>query len=148
MAEQQAVEKWVAAQLFCIETRISNGGAPAIQLVFTTADDDWVRDWMGLEKCPEAVWKRAGDALLIAGDAAEVKAVLCNSERSALVINTVVMLGTYQEEFNGKMKTKVADLQHASYEPPTEEAKTDAVETPPPTIEPKKSGVSQDDIPF
>ena len=148
MAEQQAVEKWVAAKLFSIETRISNGGAPAIQLVFTTADDDWVRDWMGLEKCPEAVWKRAGDALLIAGDAAEVKAVLCNSERSALVINTVVMLGTYQEAFNGKMKTKVADLQHASYEPPTEEAKTDAVETPPPTIEPKKSGVSQDDIPF
>ena len=148
MAEQQAVEKWVAAKLFSIETKISKAGDPAIQLVFTTADDDWVRDWMGLEKCPEAVWKRAGDALLIAGDAAEVKAVLCNSERSALVINTVVMLGTYQEEFNGKMKTKVADLQHASYEPPTEEAKTDAVETPPPTIEPKKSGVSQDDIPF
>lgn len=148
MAERKAVEKWVAAQLYSINTKISKAGDPAIQLVFKTVNDDWVRDWMGLEKCPEAVWKRAGDALSIAGDGTEAKTVLCNASSAALVLNTDVMLGTFQEEFNKKMQTKLADLRHAGYEPPTEEVKTDAVETPPPTIAPKKSGVPKDDIPF
>ena len=94
------------------------------------------------------MWKRAGDALSIAGDGTEAKTVLCNASSAALVLNTDVMLGTFQEEFNKKMQTKLADLRHAGYEPPTEEVKTAAVEPPPPTIAPKKSGVPKDDIPF
>jgi hypothetical protein len=147
MAEQQAVEKWVAAQLVTVETKISKAGDAAIQLVFKTVDGEWVREWMGLEKCPEHIWKRAGDAFSIAGDGTEAKTVLCNASSAARILNMDVMLGTYQEEFNGKMHTKVADLRHAGHEAPTEEVKTDAVE-PPPTIAPKKSGVPQDDFPF
>lgn len=148
MAERQAVEKWVAAQLYTIETKISKDGDPAIQLIFKTVDGDWVREWMGLDKCPEPVWKRTGDALAIAGDGTEAKTVLCNPNSAARLLNTDVMLGTFQKEYKGKWYPKLADLQHASYEPPTEEVKTDAVETPPPTIAPKKSGVPKDDIPF
>ena len=143
MGERREAEKWVSSTLITIETKISRAGDAAIQLVFKTVEGVWVREWMGLEKCPDVVWERTGAALGLGGDAKEIAGALCNAHSAAKVLNKEVLLGTYDEVYEGKTYARIADMKPDA----TGEAFVADIPAAPP-IAPKQAGVPQDDIPF
>jgi len=99
------------AELRTIEIKKDKKGNPAIQLVLATEEGDYVRDWVNLS-APNFVWDRWGAALGIAGDAESVKIFLTSVGTAYEIVGSQCRLQTFQEEFNGRMYTKVKDAKH------------------------------------
>lgn len=150
MAEKKMAEKWVSAELITIEMKISKAGDPAIQLVYKSTDGDWIRDWFGLEKAPDFVWERAAKALCLEETGADhARSVLTDAWTASKHLGKTVLLGVFEEEFNGRKSLKVADLQQEDYVPSDSETKTEAPADDPVAMPafPKKK-VTHDDLPF
>mgnify|MGYP003145821465 CR=1 FL=1 len=131
------------AELRAIEIKKDKKGNPAIQLVLATEENNYVREWINLS-APSFVWDRWGAALGISGDAESVKIFLTSVGTAYEIIGSQCKLQTFQEEFNGRMYTKVKDAKHI-----TDESNFTVIEEV--VAEQNlsgKVGVIDDDLPF
>tara|TARA_R110000824_G_scaffold217897_2_gene404351 strand:+ start:4159 stop:4539 length:381 start_codon:yes stop_codon:yes gene_type:complete len=119
-----------------IEIKKSKAGDPAIQLVFKSDDDQWVREYIGLDKAPDFVWERWGKCFGIGSDAKAAKLAMTDVRTIFDILGSRCEAECETEEYQGREYVKIKNAK-------PENGPTDI-------DEPASSNeeVSDDDIPF